>query len=86
MSKNKTKNIGSDLEQLHVFKALCNDNTEHNAGSINASNPEYLSVFKVPCGDNPEQNMGLLLAPAEGFGLWPRFFWIYGLFMRVLLS
>ena len=48
--------FGSDSEHLPVFKALCGDDQEQNAGMIQASNPENLPVFKAPGGDNPEQN------------------------------
>ena len=45
-----------DLEHLPVFKALCGDNPEQNAGTIHASNQEQLPVFKAPHRDDPEQN------------------------------
>ena len=48
------------MEQLPVFKALCRDNPDQNAGPIHASNPEYLLVLKALRGADPEQNKGTI--------------------------
>ena len=60
MKINKT--FGTDLEHLHVLKALCGDNPEQNVRTIHTSNPEHLPVFKAPRGDDPEQNPGTIHA------------------------
>ena len=45
------------MEHLPVFKALCGNNPQHNAGMTHASNPEHLLIFKAPHGDDMEQNV-----------------------------
>ena len=37
----------SYLELLSVFRALCGDNPEQNAGTIHAFNPKHLPIFAM---------------------------------------
>ena len=60
------KSFGFDKEHLPVFKPLCRDDLEQNAGMIHESNPkhlplsnpEHLPILKAPRKDILEQNVG----------------------------
>ena len=41
----------SNPEYILVFRAICGDNPEQNAGTIHALIPEHLLVFKALRGD-----------------------------------
>ena len=58
----RNKKCWSNLELLLIFKALCVDDPEQNAGTIHASNQEHLLVFKAPRWDDPEKNAGTIHA------------------------
>ena len=57
----------SDSEHLPIFRALCGDNPEQNAGTNHACNLEHLPSFKARRGDDPEQNAGTIHASNPEF-------------------